>query len=40
MWPALSDGLQSFSHVGTALSEPFHLSYPVTLWDEETVRAT
>ena len=32
------DGLRSLEYVGVALTEPFHLSYPVTLWDEETQR--
>jgi len=32
------DGLVSFEHVGTALTEPFHLSYPVTLWDASSER--
>ena len=31
--PAANDSLSSFTHLGTALSEPFHLSYPLPLYD-------
>ena len=32
---AASDSVSNFSHLGTALSEPFHLSYPLPLYHSE-----
>ena len=32
------DELTSFNYVGVALAEPFHLSYPMTLWDADSER--